>query len=126
MPGLVFGVFLGTIFIWTMAANPGTVKKQMVICYKFNENIDKIAIDAHMADFTDLKRNNAEIVNYSAGYTLSSEANQKPAYDVMHYLTFKTDEDIEKFKNSQSYKSFIAKHKTEWKTEFVLNAEIKM
>ena len=124
VPIIFFGTFLGTLFIWNMAIGPQPVKKQMVICYKFNENTDKVVIEKHIADFRNLKLKNSEIVNYTAGFTISNEG-EKPEYDVMHYLTFKTDKDIENFKSSESFKDFVNTHESNWKTQMVINAEIK-
>ncbi len=124
VPAVLFGTFLGTMFVWSVAFGPAKVKKQMVICYKFNENTPKDQVDKHISDFLDLKKTSKEIVNYTAGYTVG-KGNQKPDFDVMHYLTFKTEEDIAKFIKSDSYKKFVRRHKYNWKTEFVLNADIK-
>jgi Stress responsive A/B Barrel Domain len=109
IPALVFGAFLGTLFIWSMAIGPAPIKKQMVMCYKFKNNTAQSLIEKHMSDFKNLKTKSQEIVNYSAGYT-SLENNQKPQYDVMHYLTFKTEEDIELFKTSQAFQNFVSHH----------------
>ena len=124
IPAICFGVFLGTMFVWSVAFGPAPVKKQMVLCYKFNENTPNRVIENHITEFSSLKKANKEIVNYTAGYT-RPVGNEKPKFDVMHYLTFKTDEDIAKFKQSQSYLNFVKKHKSDWKTEFVVNADIK-
>ena len=96
----------------------------MVVCYKFNENTPKEQVEKHIGDFLDLKKSNKQIVNYTAGYTVG-EGDKKPDFDVMHYLTFKTEEDIAKFTQSESYQKFINTHKSEWKAEFVINADIK-
>lgn len=124
VPAAFFGTFLGTMFIWSVAFGPAKVKKQMVICYKFNENTPKEQVDKHIGDFLDLKKSNKQIVNYTAGYTVAN-GDKKPDFDVMHYLTFKTEEDIMKFKQSDSYQNFVKNHKSAWKSEFVLNADIK-
>ena len=124
IPAICFGAFLGTMFVWSVAFGPAPVKKQMVICYKFNDNTPNKIIENHINDFSSLKKSNKEIVNYTAGYTVAT-GEKKPDYDVMHYLTFKTEEDIAKFKKSVSYVNFVQKHKGNWKSEFILNADIK-
>jgi len=95
-----------------------------VVCYKFNENTPKDQVEKHIGDFLELKKSNKQIVNYTAGYTVG-HGDKKPDFDVMHYLTFKTEEDIAKFKQSSSYQKFVNTHKNEWKAEFVINADIK-
>jgi hypothetical protein len=124
VPAALFGTFLGTMFIWSVAFGPAKVKKQMVVCYKFNENTPKDQVEKHIGDFLELKKSNKQIVNYTAGYTVG-HGDKKPDFDVMHYLTFKTEEDIAKFKQSASYEKFVNTHKNEWKAEFVINADIK-
>ncbi len=96
----------------------------MVLCYKFNDDIKKSEIDSHMNGFRELKKMNEEIVGYTSGYTSTLE-NSKPAYDVMHYLTFRTENDVLKFKNSDTFKKFIEENKSKWSSEFIINAEIK-
>jgi uncharacterized protein (UPF0371 family) len=124
MPVAFFGVLLGTLLVWTMAIGPQPIKKQMVICYKFNENTAKAQIEQHFLDFKMLKGKTPEIVDYTAGFTTNSEENS-PKFDAMHYLTFKSEEDIEKFKVSKLYTDFIETHSVTWKDQMIINAEVK-
>lgn len=123
-PAVLFGVFTAVMVLYGVAFTPPAAKKQMVICYKFKAEVDQTKIEKHMVDFKNLKRTSKEIVGYTAGFTLN-DSPQKKDYDVMHHLTFKTDEDIEKYRESREYKAFVESHKDLWEKQFELKAEIK-
>jgi hypothetical protein len=77
-----------------------------------------------MSDFQDLKRQMPEIAAYSAGETFGEE-NSTAEYDVMHYLTFRTEAEVEKFRESTYYNSFEKANKANWDKVLVINSEIK-
>lgn len=121
LPAALFGTFMGVIFLGSMAIGPRPAKKQMVICYKFNDGLSEAVKNQHLSNFKSLKKQSPEILNYSGGFT--SEINQN--YDVMHYLTFTNEEEILKFKESIAFKSFNQAQKDVVKNELVILAEIK-
>jgi hypothetical protein len=121
LPAALFGTFMGVIFLGSMAIGPRPAKKQMVICYKFNDGLSETVKNQHLNNFKSLKKQSPEILNYSGGFT--SDVNEN--YDVMHYLTFTTEEEITKFKESDAFKSFNQDQKDVVKNELVILAEIK-
>ncbi len=123
-PAVLFGVFTGVMVLYGMAFTPPAAKKQMVVCYKFKPGVDQAGIEKHMVDFKNLKKASKEIVGYTAGFTLN-DSPEKKDFDVMHHLTFKSDEDIEKYRESAAYKSFVQDHSNLWEKQFEIRAEIK-
>jgi multidrug efflux pump subunit AcrB len=123
MPAIALGVFAFLMVAYGSAYTPPKPQKQSIICYKFKEGTSAEAIKQHLDQFQDLKREHPEIVNYSAGNTISNGSNAE--YDVMHYLTFRTDSELEKFRQSTEYKSFEKANEATWEKVLVINSEIK-
>ena len=98
MPAMALGIFAFLMVAYGSAYTPPKAQKQRIVCFKFKEGISAEAIKQHMSDFQDLKRQMPEIAAYSAGETFGEE-NSTAEYDVMHYLTFRTETEVEKFQN---------------------------
>ncbi len=124
MPAFALGVFTFLLAIYGTAYTPAKPSKQRMVCYKFKAGTDAETIKKHLVDFRNLKREIDQIVEYSAGSTVAGEGNSSD-YEIAHYLTFRSEEDVEKFKQNPAYLDFIKKHKDEWEKVLVINAEIK-
>lgn len=124
MPAMAFGMFAFLMVAYGSAYTPPKAQKQRIVCFKFKKGTSEEKIKQHMADFQDLKRELPEIAGYSAGKTFSEE-NTKAEYDVMHYLTFRTDADVDKFRESSQYKSFEKENGANWEKTLVINSDIK-
>jgi hypothetical protein len=99
-------------------------QKQQIFCVKFKNGIDNRAVERHMHEFAGLKHEIKEIVNYSAGRTIPTRK-ATDGYDVVHYLTFQSEEDIKAFEKSAAYKEFIGGNQDNWDKILVVNAEIQ-
>ncbi|WP_337042714.1 Dabb family protein [Emticicia sp. 17c] len=124
LPAIALGVFAFLMVAYGSAYTPPKAQKQRIVCYKFKQGTSAEAIKKHLDGFQNLKRELPEIVNYSAGNTIS-ESGTTAEYDVMHYLTFRTDEEMEKFRQSAEYQAFEKANKDSWERVLVINSEIK-
>ncbi|GAA4456825.1 hypothetical protein GCM10023189_26660 [Nibrella saemangeumensis] len=75
-----------------------------------------------MRDFASLKYEIPQIVSYSAGKTLATEGTSE--YDVMHYITFQSEADIETYNKHTSHQDFLKKHQGDWEKVLVINSDI--
>jgi len=124
MPALALGIFAFLMVAYGSAYTPPKAQKQRIVCFKFKQGTSSETIKQHMSDFQDLKRQMPEIAAYSAGETFGEE-NSTAEYDVMHYLTFRTEAEVEKFRESTYYNSFEKANKANWDKVLVINSEIK-
>jgi multidrug efflux pump subunit AcrB len=124
LPAIALGVFAFLMVAYGSAYTPPKAQKQSIVCFKFKEGTSAEAIKKHLEQFQDLKRELPEIVNYSAGNTIS-ESGSTSEYDVMHYLTFRTDSEMEKFRQSTQYNAFEKSNEANWDKVLVINSEIK-
>ncbi len=124
MPALALGLFAFLMVAYGSAYTPPKAQKQRIVCFKFKQGTSAEAIKQHMAGFQDLKRELPEIASYSAGKTFNEDKSQSE-YDVMHYLTFRTDAEVEKFRQSAEYQSFAKTNEANWDKVLVINSEIK-
>lgn len=97
-------------------------QKQQIVCYKFKEGLKKEAVEQHLRDFAALKHEIPQIVSYSAGKTLTTKGAAE--YDVMHYITFQSEADIETYNKHQSHQEFLKKHQSDWERVLVINSDI--
>ncbi|WP_420149943.1 Dabb family protein [Spirosoma sp.] len=99
-------------------------QKQQIVCVKFKNGVENKAVEQHMSDFAALKHEIPQIVGYTSGKTI--RPNQAVSdYDVMHYLTFQSEDDIKVFENTPAYKEFVAQHKGIWEKTLIVNADIR-
>lgn len=124
MPVMALGVFAFLMVAYGSAYTPQKAQKQRIVCFKFKQGTSIASIKQHMMGFQDLKRELPEIASYSAGATFN-ESNSKAEYDVMHYLTFRTDAEVEKFRQSTEYQTFAKLNEANWEKVLVINSEIK-
>lgn len=118
------GVFSFLMMAYGVAYTPPKAQLQRIVCYKFKEGVSDTQIQKHMQDFQGLKREVPQIMAYSAGSTLN-HINAANEYDVMHYLTFVNQEELDKYLQSNAVKNFESSHKSEWEKVLVLDSSIK-
>lgn len=99
-------------------------KKQQIVCIKFKNGVENKAIEQHMYGFATLKHEIPQIVGYTSGKTISPDKAVSD-YDVVHYLTFQSEEDIKKFETSPAYQQFVAKNAGSWEKTLIVNADIR-
>ncbi|MFD2523992.1 Dabb family protein [Emticicia soli] len=124
LPAIALGVFAFLMVAYGSAYSPPKAQKQSIVCFKFKQGTSAEAIKNHLVQFQGLKRDLPEIVSYSAGNTIS-ENGSEAEYDVMHYLTFRTDAEMEKFRKSAQYEAFEKSNEANWEKVLVINSEIK-
>src|SRR6476620_3913207 len=67
---------------------------QRIVCFKFKAGTTPQAIEQHMRGFAHLKDSIPYILSYRAGFTVKGDLTEKPEYDVMHYCTYRSEEEI--------------------------------
>lgn len=98
---------------------------QRIVCFKFTAAATDADIQTHMDAFAVLKDAVPPIAGYSGGRAISGDRGQPPEYDSLHYLTFASLEDIDRYFEHPAHQQFIADHKHLWARVLVLNADIE-
>lgn len=98
--------------------------KQQIVCVKFKNGVQSQAVEKHMHEFAGLKHEIKQIVGYTAGKTILTSTNGTD-YDVMHYLTFQSNDDIKAFERSAAYRQFVADNRGSWEKTLIVNADIQ-
>ncbi|GAB3997148.1 hypothetical protein GCM10028807_41590 [Spirosoma daeguense] len=99
-------------------------QKQQIVCIKFKKGVESKAIEQHMASFAALKHEIPQVIGYASGETILP--NQAVSdYDVVHYITFQSIDDIKTFEKSEPYKEFVQQNKDIWETTLTVNADIR-
>lgn len=76
-----------------------------------------------MRGFKGLKDSISYILSYHAGPTVKADAGE-PEYDVMHYTTYRNEEEIRLYSVHPVHKRFIRDNKNAWEKVLVLNSAI--
>jgi cbb3-type cytochrome oxidase subunit 3 len=118
-----FGVF--GLVIYGAYSPARKAQKQQIVCFKFKEGTKSEAIEQHMREFAALKHEIPQIISYTSGKTLNSVSGSSSEYDVMHYLTFQSEADIETFKKNQKQQEFVKNNKASWDKVFTINSDIR-
>ncbi|WP_128543667.1 Dabb family protein [Larkinella soli] len=100
-------------------------QKQQIVCFKFKNGTKTEAVERHMHDFAALKHEISQIISYTSGKTIPGVGKESPEYDVMHYITFQSKEDIETFLKHEKYRAFVKNNGGNWEKVFVINSEIR-
>ena len=97
---------------------------QQIVCVKFKKELREQAILRQMNGFAALKPEIKQIVSYSAGRTVASDGGESD-YDVMHYLTFRSEADAWAYRNSVAYKAFEQDNRDNWEKVLVIDSQIQ-
>jgi uncharacterized protein (DUF1330 family) len=118
----VFGLCVFMLIIYGAYTPSQNAEIQKIVCIKFKAGTSTTDVERHMNEFAQLRREIPQMVAYSGGKTLSVAG--KSDYDAMHYLTFRTKDDITTFQNHPKYQEFVKNNQAVWDKELVIDASI--
>ena len=96
---------------------------QRFVCFKFKENTPQAAIQQHMEMFAALEAAIPQIVSYTGGRAFpDGEGAEK--YDTAHYVTYRTQADIDIYFHHPAHQAFIEANKDHWDEVFVMDSQI--
>lgn len=98
---------------------------QRIVCFKFKAGTTPEDIDKHMRGFAGLKDSISYILSYNAGPTVLADLNEKGEYDVMHYTTYRNEEEIKQYAVHPVHKRFIENNKAIWEKVLVINSKVR-
>ena len=104
---------------------PAEARIQRIVCFKFKTGTAPEAIRQHMRGFANLKDSISYILSYHAGPTVKGDLTEQPEYDVMHYCTYRNEEEIKLYAVHPVHKRFIARHKAIWEKVLVINSQVR-
>jgi hypothetical protein len=97
---------------------------QRIVCFKFKAGTTQEAIEQHMRGFRHLKDSIPYILSYRAGSTVKGDLTEKPEYDVMHYCTYRNEEEIRLYSVHPVHQRFIQQNKANWEKVLVINSVV--
>ncbi|MDB5246153.1 MAG: Stress responsive alpha-beta barrel protein [Segetibacter sp.] len=98
---------------------------QRIVCFKFKVDASSAAIVRHMQGFQNLKDSISFILSYRAGPTVNGDLTGKQEYDVMHYCTFRNEEEIKLYSVHPVHQRFIQQNKSIWEKVLVINSRFR-
>ena len=98
---------------------------QRIVCFKFKRDTSTSDKETHMNDFRKLKNTIPQILTYSGGTTVPGDFNSIPEYEVMHYLTFNNENDVDTYFNHEEHQKLIENNKNIWEKVLVINSIIE-
>lgn len=104
--------------------SPGDSIIQRIVCFTFKPGTTTKAIEQHMQGFQHLKDSIPYILSYRAGGTVKGDLTEKPVYDVMHYCTFRNEEEIKRYSVHPVHLRFIQQNKSAWEKVLVVNSRM--
>jgi hypothetical protein len=118
---------------FTSAAKQETTKQnppaedriQRIVCFKFKAGTTPEAIQQHMRGFANLKDSISYILSYKAGPTVNADLTVKSDYDVMHYTTYRNEEEIKLYSVHPVHQRFIKQNKAIWDKVLVINSQVR-
>jgi len=125
--GYLLPVFLLSIFmlvIYGAYVPHKPAETQRVVCIKFKPGTTSEDIEKHMRDFASLKNHVSDVVAYSAGKVQKTDGNAN-AYDVVHYLTFRTNDAAKKYALNADRKEFVKNNEANWDKVLEMNSSIE-
>lgn len=118
----IFGLCVFMLIIYGAYTPSQKAEIQKIVCIKFKASATSTEIERHMSEFAQLRREIPQMVAYSGGKTLNVAGETE--YDAMHYLTFRTKDDILTFQNHPKYQAFVKANQVLWEKELVIDANI--
>ena len=120
----VFALSVFMLVIYGAYVPHKTAETQRVVCIKFKPGTTKEDIEKHMRDFAILKNSVKDVVAYSAGRVQKTDAADNQ-FDVIHYLTFRTDEGAQQYVANADRKAFVKSNESNWENVLELNSNIE-
>jgi hypothetical protein len=108
----------------TAVALPAQANIQRIVCFKFKPGTTQEAIEQHMRGFQGLKDSISYILSYQAGPTVKGDLSEKGEYDVMHYCTYRNEEEIKLYSVHPVHQRFIERNKAIWEKVLVINSQL--
>ena len=127
---LLLSVWKGNAFTSTPKQKGSTLSPpadsliQRIVCFKFKADATPEDIEQHMLGFAHLKDSISYILSYRAGPTVKGDLTEKPEYDVMHYCTFHSEEEIKLYSVHPVHLRFIQQNKSIWEKVLVINSRV--
>jgi hypothetical protein len=109
----------------TTLSIPAQAGIQRIVCFKFKAGTSPEAIQQHMRGFANLKDSIAYILSYQAGPTVKGDLTETPEYDVMHYCTYRNEEEIKLYSVHPVHQRFIKHNKAIWEKVLVINSQVR-
>ncbi len=78
-----------------------------------------------MLGFAGLKDSIFFILSYQAGPTVKGDLTENPEYDVMHYCTYRNEEEIKLYSVHPVHKRFMEQNKSIWEKVLVINSRVR-
>ncbi|MBZ0293996.1 MAG: Dabb family protein [Anaerolineae bacterium] len=97
---------------------------QRVVCFKFKADVSDLDIQKHVADFAALKAAIPQIRTYSGGLCRSGDHGAAPQYDILHYMTFASMDDVEVYYHHEAHQQFVQANRHLWENVLVLNSDV--
>ncbi|CAA9262417.1 MAG: hypothetical protein AVDCRST_MAG95-2362 [uncultured Adhaeribacter sp.] len=104
---------------------PADAQIQRIVCFKFKPGTSPDAIQRHMRGFANLKDSISYILSYQAGSTVKGDLADKSEYDVMHYCTYRSEEEIKLYSVHPVHQRFIKQNKAIWEKVLVINSRVR-
>jgi hypothetical protein len=104
---------------------PAEAHIQRIVCFKFKPATTPEAIQQHMRGFAGLRDSISYILSYQAGPTVRGDLTEKPEYDVMHYCTYRNEEEIQRYSVHPVHQRFIQQNKAIWEKVLVINSRVR-
>ena len=98
---------------------------QRIVCFKFKRDATLAAIQQHMRGFAGLKDSIPYILSYQVGPTVRGDLSKIPAYNIIHYTTFRSEEEIRLYSVHPVYLRFIEQNKSIWENVLVVNSTFR-
>ena len=108
----------------TSSGSTGDSIIQRIVCFKFKAGTSQEAIKQHMQGFAHLKDSIPYILSYRAGFTVMGDLTEKPEYDVMHYCTYKNEQEVKLYSVHPVHQRFIQQNKSIWEKVLVINSRV--
>ena len=104
---------------------PAEAQIQRIVCFKFKAGTTPEAIQQHMRGFANLKDSISYILSYQAGPTVFADLTEKPEYDVMHYCTYRNEDEIKLYSVHPVHQRFIKQNQAIWEKVLVINSQVR-
>jgi hypothetical protein len=103
---------------------PDEARIQRIVCFKFKPDVTAEVRQQHMRGFAGLKDSIPYILSYHAGPTAKADLGEEPEHDVMHYTTYRSEDEIRLYSVHPVHQRFIRDNKEAWAKVLVINSTI--
>nr|WP_295925426.1 Dabb family protein [uncultured Dyadobacter sp.] len=122
IPVFALCVFMLVIYGAYVPHKPAEI--QRVVCIKFKPGTTPQEVEKHLRDFAVMKKAVKDVVAYSAGHVQKSDSDNEE-FDVIHYLTFRTNEAAQEYKANADRLAFVKANEGQWDKVLEMNSNIE-